>query len=181
VTGICSALGVLAEVVVMASSPAILRRWGAVSVLRLSFAAGVVRWALMAVVRSAPALVAVSLLHGLTFGAFYVAAVAFMSERVPSERRASGQALFAAVTFGVGGIAGFALSGAGYQALGGHGLFAAAAVVELGALGLSTMLGRRRLARGGERPNVSLLTVEAQARLALRKEEMNPWHASAPF
>lgn len=143
VTGVSSAAGVVTEVLVMAASPAILRRWGAVDVLRLSFAAGAVRWALMAWVSSAAAIVTVSFLHGLTFGAFYVAAVSFMSERVPAERRASGQALFAAVTFGVGGIAGFALSGTGYQALGGHGLFAAAAVVDLAALGLSAALGRR--------------------------------------
>ncbi len=144
VTGWCSSLGVLAEVAVMAGSATLLRRWGAAAVLRLSFAAGALRWGLMAVVRSAPALLAVSLLHGLTFGAFYVAAVAFLSARVPPERRASGQALFAAVTFGVGGIAGYALSGAAFQAIGGPALFAVAALVELAALALSAALGGRR-------------------------------------
>jgi MFS transporter, PPP family, 3-phenylpropionic acid transporter len=142
VTGACSALGVVAEVVVMAWSATLLERLGADRLLQISFAAGVVRWGLMAVVRGAPALLAVSLLHGLTFGAFYVAAVAFVSQRVPPERRASGQALFATATFGVGGVVGFALSGLGFQTLGGPGLFAAAALVDLLAFGVSVLPGR---------------------------------------
>jgi PPP family 3-phenylpropionic acid transporter len=76
-------------------------------------------------------LVALAPLHGLTFGAFYVASVAFLSRRVPPELRASGQALFSAVTFGLGGLVGYASSGAAYDWLGGHRLFAVAAVLEL--------------------------------------------------
>ncbi|HEU4403786.1 MAG TPA: MFS transporter [Polyangiaceae bacterium] len=169
VVGACSSLGVLAEVAVMAGSATLLARLGPVNVLRLAFAATVARWGLMAVVRGAPALLAVSLLHGLTFGAFYVAAVAYVSERVPPEHRASGQALFAAATFGIGGIVGYALSGVGFQALGGPRLFAAAAIVELGALALSARLIELR-PRGGDD---SLLTVgpgptEARGRAAAR-------------
>jgi MFS transporter, PPP family, 3-phenylpropionic acid transporter len=166
VVGTCSSLGVLAEVAVMAVSAPLLGRLGAVRVLRLALAAGVLRWGLMAVVRSVPALLAVSLLHGLTFGAFYVAAVAFVSERVPPERRASGQGLFAAATFGVGGIAGYTLSGAGFQALGGPRLFAVASVVDLLALGLTLRLVE--LSRGASKKDASLLTVRQGARLARR-------------
>jgi PPP family 3-phenylpropionic acid transporter len=72
-------------------------------------------------------------LHGLTFGAFYVASVAFLSRCVPPELRASGQALFAAVTFGIGGLVGYAASGAGYDWLGGPRLFAVAAALEVAA------------------------------------------------
>jgi PPP family 3-phenylpropionic acid transporter len=50
---------------------------------------------------------------------------------VPPHLRASGQALFAAVTFGVGGLIGYPAAGAGYDALGGHRLFAVAAALEL--------------------------------------------------
>jgi PPP family 3-phenylpropionic acid transporter len=76
--------------------------------------------------------VALALLHGMTFGVFYVSSVAFMARRVPQHLRASGQGLFAAVTFGVGGLIGFAASGAGYSLLGGgHALFAVAGVLEV--------------------------------------------------
>lgn len=166
VVGACSSLGVLAEVAVMAVSAPLLGRLGAVRVLRLAMAAGVLRWGLMAVVQSVPALLAVSLLHGLTFGAFCVAAVAFVSARVPPERRASGQGLFAAATFGVGGITGYTLSGAGFQALGGPKLFAVASVVDLLALGLTLRLVE--LSQGASKKDTSLLTVWLGARLARR-------------
>ena len=61
------------------------------------------------------AIVALSLLHGFTFGAFYVARVGFVAQRVPPELRASGQALFVAVTFGVGGLVGYLGAGAGVR------------------------------------------------------------------
>ena len=65
------------------------------------------------------------------FGAFYVAAVAQVEALVPSSLRATGQALFVALTFGFGGIAGFSASGLFFQHFGGHRLFLLAAFIEL--------------------------------------------------
>ena len=45
--------------------------------------------------------------------------------------RASGQALFVAITFGVGGLVGFVSAGAGYDLLGGTRNFIAGALVEV--------------------------------------------------
>ena len=63
---------------------------------------------------------------------------------VPPRLRATGQALYSAVVFGVGNAVGYLLAGAGYDRLGGVGpLFAWAAAVEviplLVTLGLNTM------------------------------------------
>jgi MFS transporter, PPP family, 3-phenylpropionic acid transporter len=98
--------------------------------LLVAFLASAVRWAGMAAADSAPAIVALSLLHGMTFGAFYVAAVAFVSSRVPEQLRASGQALMTSVTFGLGGLLGYLSAGTAYDWLGGHRLFAVSAIVE---------------------------------------------------
>jgi len=131
VVGMGAGLGVVAEVVVLLVYPETLGRMQPRHVLSLSFAASALRWLLMSFVSGPVAMVLVQVLHGMTFGAFYTASVSALSRRVPPHLRASGQALFAAVTFGVGGMIGYPAAGAGYGALGGHWLFAVAAALEL--------------------------------------------------
>jgi PPP family 3-phenylpropionic acid transporter len=131
VVGLTAGAGVLAEVAVMALYPRLAGDLAPRHVLGFAFATSALRWGGMALTSSAGVLMALAPLHGLTFGAFYVACVAFLARRVPPELRASGQALFAAVTFGVGGLVGYASSGAAYDWLGGHRLFAVAGVLEL--------------------------------------------------
>lgn len=130
VVSLSAALAVVAEVAVMWTWP----RWsGAVAprtLLMVAFGASSVRWALMAWTTRADVLIAAALLHALTFGAFYLAAVAWMAERAPASLRATGQALFVACTFGIGGLVGYAGSGRAYDALGGGPLFALAAGLE---------------------------------------------------
>jgi PPP family 3-phenylpropionic acid transporter len=85
----------------------------------------------MSLATGAPAIVALCLLHGLTFGAFYVGAVGMLGTMVGPTHRASGQALFVSITFGIGGLCGYFSAGAAYDALGGPGVFAAAGFVEV--------------------------------------------------
>jgi PPP family 3-phenylpropionic acid transporter len=136
VVGTSVGLGVAAELGVMLLYPRVADRIAPRHLLALSFAIGALRWTGLSVARSPALIVALSLLHGMTFGAFYVASIAFVAHRVPPHLRASGQALFTAITFGVGGLVGYASAGAGYDWLGGHRLFAAAALLELAATAL---------------------------------------------
>jgi PPP family 3-phenylpropionic acid transporter len=132
VVGLSFGVGVAAEAAAMLLYPRFAERIAPRHLLCLSFAVSALRWGGMALVSSPIPLAALSLLHGITFGVFYVSSVAFMARRVPQHLRASGQGIFAAVTFGVGGLVGFASSGAGYSLLGGgHALFAVAGVLEL--------------------------------------------------
>jgi MFS transporter, PPP family, 3-phenylpropionic acid transporter len=128
--GFASAVAVSSEVLVMVTWP----RWGAQrpprELLAWAFGASAVRWLILSVADRPAMIVMAATLHGLTFGAFYLAAVASMTARVPSSLRATGQSLFAAATFGAGGLIGFAGSGWLYDVLGGHRLFAVAAAVE---------------------------------------------------
>lgn len=140
VVGLSAALGVLAEVGVMLVYPKLAHRISPPALLTLAFAVSVLRWAGMAVVTSPGAILALTSLHSMTFGAFYLASVAFVAQRAPQRLRASGMALFASVTFGVGGLIGYVSAGSAYDWLGGHGLFAAAAVAELAATGLVAAL-----------------------------------------
>jgi PPP family 3-phenylpropionic acid transporter len=132
VVGIAAGAGVAAEVTLMLLYPRFSERIAPRHLLCLAFLMSALRWGGMAFVTSPTALVALTLLHGMTFGVFYISSVAFMARRVPQHLRASGQGIFAAVTFGVGGLIGFASSGTGYSLLGGgHALFGVAAVLEV--------------------------------------------------
>ncbi len=131
VVGLGAGIGVVAEIAVMYLYPAVAHRLSPRWVLAIAFAGSALRWWGMAVARTAGPILALSLLHGLTFGAFYVAAIAAIARRVPPHERASGQALFASVTFGVGGLLGYLSAGAAYDWLGGHRLFAVAGVLEV--------------------------------------------------
>ena len=133
VVGISAGLGVAAELCVMLLYPRLTDRITPRHLLALAFATSALRWGVLALTTSSAVIMALSLLHGMSFGAFYVASIAALVRRVPPHLRASGQGLFAAITFGLGGLVGYTTAGAGYDWLGGHRLFAAASVLELAA------------------------------------------------
>jgi PPP family 3-phenylpropionic acid transporter len=136
VVGLSAGLGVAAELGVMLLYPRVARSISPRHLLALAFIVSALRWAGLSLATEAPVIAALSLLHGMTFGAFYVSAIAFVAHRVPPHLRASGQGLFAAVTFGLGGLVGYTSAGAGFDWLGGHRLFAVASLLELAAVAL---------------------------------------------
>ncbi len=91
-----------------------------------------VRWALLSRATQPLAVAGLQSLHGLTFGLFWGSAMRALADVVPAPLRATGQAVFTGVVFGGANAVGYALSGVGYDRLGGAApLFAFAAVVEL--------------------------------------------------
>jgi len=65
----------------------------------------------------------VQLLHALTFTAFTVSTITFVSRLIPPELRASGQAVWMALTSGIGSAAGSKLAGIAAGAFGLMGMF----------------------------------------------------------
>ncbi|OUM99959.1 MAG: MFS transporter [Paenibacillaceae bacterium ZCTH02-B3] len=63
-----------------------------------------VRMLLTSVSDSPWAILAISLLHSVTFGIFYVTSMRFMTHLLPDQFRATGQALFVTVWVGLGGL-----------------------------------------------------------------------------
>lgn len=131
VVSAAASVGVASEVAVMFTWP----RWGhrvaPRTLLIAAFLASAARWGGMALVDDPAWILALSAIHGLTFGAFYLASVAYMSQAAPGSLRATGQALYVAATYGIGGVVGYLGTGGGYDALGGHALFAIAAGVAV--------------------------------------------------
>lgn len=99
--GLLWGVGVIAEIALFAYAGRVLQRIGAVAMIALGAAGGIVRWGLMALDPSFVALVVLQLLHGLTFGATHLGTVHAIQERVGADRAASAQALHSALSSGV--------------------------------------------------------------------------------
>jgi len=146
VTALAMAVGVLAEVIAMLSFSAVERKVSLGSILMLAFAAGSLRWGLVARASSAHEIVALQLLHGLSFGLYWGALVKATARLIPAHLRATGQALFGSLTASLGGAIGYPLAGLAYDRWhGAPSVFAAASFVELVPLGLAVTLRLRRL------------------------------------
>jgi MFS family permease len=89
-----------------------------------------VRWLLSSIARDPVFLLAIQLTHALTFGVFYLAAVQTVERLAPDGLRTTAQGVFAAVTFGVGGLVGNGVGGLLYEAIGMTGLYIAAGIVS---------------------------------------------------
>ncbi len=89
-----------------------------------------VRWLLSSIAHDPVFLLAIQLTHALTFGVFYLAAVHTVERLAPDGLRTTAQGVFAAVTFGVGGLVGNGAGGLLYEAMGMTGLYICAGIVS---------------------------------------------------
>lgn len=136
-TGAGMGIGVVAEIGVLLLFPRLERRVPLRGLFAVAFLGSAVRWALLSRATGALAVVSLQAIHGLTFGLFWGCAMQALAETIPPPLRATGQAVFSAIVFGGGNALGYALSGVGYDRLGGAGpLFAFAAAAEIVAMGI---------------------------------------------
>ncbi|EKF62892.1 putative 3-phenylpropionic acid transporter [Serratia plymuthica A30] len=96
-------LGVVAEVIIFASSNVLFRRWNARNLLLLSAYCGVLRWSLMAYSTELGWLLVIQILHCGTFTVCHLAAMRFIAARKGPEVIRL-QAIYSALAMG-GGIA----------------------------------------------------------------------------
>jgi MFS transporter, PPP family, 3-phenylpropionic acid transporter len=141
------ALGVVAEVVVFLYTGRIIRRFGARPVLIVSLLSSALRWALLALfVDVASLLVLSQVMHFLSFAVYHAVTVHYIHELFPGRLQGRGQALLAAVSFGLGGALGSVISGAAWEAVGASVVYlsaTAAALVGAWAATLAPPLDRR--------------------------------------
>jgi PPP family 3-phenylpropionic acid transporter len=134
--------GVIAEIALFACGSHLLARLGPARLIVLAGGAGVVRWSLMAAAVSLPLLLAVQLLHALTFGAAHLGAMHFMARALPEEWSSTGQSLYSATVSGIGFGLVMAISGQLYAVLGANSYLVMAGIAAIGALA-GLMLDRR--------------------------------------
>lgn len=112
IAGIYVAFGVLAEILMFMLAPRLLGRFGVNRLLIISLGFTGVRWLLMAYCVDNFLLLGVSqLLHAFTFGLVHAASIQFVHGYFDISHRSKGQALYASLSFGVGGALGTWLCG----------------------------------------------------------------------
>ena len=112
-------VGVIAEIGVFVALPALFRRFSLGAILIASFGAAALRFVAIGYgVESLAVLAAAQLLHGLTFGAYHAAAIAMVQRLFGGALAVRGQALYASLSYGLGGVAGMLLSGWTWGSLG---------------------------------------------------------------
>jgi PPP family 3-phenylpropionic acid transporter len=134
VVGLAWAIAALSEVPVMFLSGVLLRRLTARGLLIVGFSTYALRWLLYSQIRSPEMILLVQLLHGFSFGAFFVAGVVYTRERAPKELAATGQALFSGTASGFAGLVGGVVGGYLYDQAGVLNLFGICSLAAMSAL-----------------------------------------------
>jgi MFS transporter, PPP family, 3-phenylpropionic acid transporter len=146
-------VAIVCEIVLFASSAAVLRRMEPVQLIVLGCAAAVVRWLAMGFDPPLALLVLLQVSHSLTYTASHIGAIHFMSSVVADRQSGTAQALYASVTGGIGLGGAMLIAGPLYASYGGRGYWAMALMAAV-ALAASLALWRaaqpHNAACGGE-------------------------------
>jgi PPP family 3-phenylpropionic acid transporter len=127
VIGALWALGVIAEICLLAFARHLLPRIGLVRGIRWALALAALRWLVLAVTDSLWLIAAVQLLHAVTYGLQHIATVKLVDDVTPDESKTLGQSVLNTTAYGVGVGGGLALAGVLIDSLQWAGLMGAAA------------------------------------------------------
>jgi PPP family 3-phenylpropionic acid transporter len=123
---------VVVEIILFAFSGAVVARIGASRLLLLGASTALVRWLILAETVALPGLIVAQAMHGITFGATYLATMHYIAGNAPEGLKATAQGAYASISGIIMGLALIA-SGALYSAFTG-GAFYAMAVLSAFAL-----------------------------------------------
>jgi PPP family 3-phenylpropionic acid transporter len=131
-TGMMWALGVLAEVFLFMIVHRYFVRIGTCRLFVFSLFITSIRWVILALwVDSLALLLFAQLLHAASFGLFHATAINLTHQLFPGRLQGRGQALYAGLSFGLGGSLGNWLSGYSWEVMGSSWTFLASAVIAL--------------------------------------------------
>lgn len=109
--GIALFLASITNVPSMFFASKVIRRLGMERTLLLGALIYVLRWGIQVAFPYPSVMIGVQVLHGLSFGFFYIAAVEYVSKITSAEMQATGQSVFNIVFSGFAGILGNLLNG----------------------------------------------------------------------
>jgi PPP family 3-phenylpropionic acid transporter len=110
-TGWALALGSLSNVPAMLWASRLLQNHSPRKVMLFSAGTYVLRWTLMAIFPVPWIYIVLQLLHGLSFGLFWISSVSYVAQHFPPPLRATGQSLYSMVSIGMATISGNLISG----------------------------------------------------------------------
>ncbi len=146
-TGLMWALGVLAEVILFIFVHRYLRRFGACKLFTLALFITSIRWAMLAFwVDNLILLIITQILHAASFGLYHASAIHITHALFPGRLHGRGQALYAGLSFGLGGALGNWLSGHTWDSMGSTWTFMASAIIALiGAMIAAQFVSEKRM------------------------------------
>ncbi len=143
--GVMWTVGVMAEIGVFLALPWLFSRFSHRTVLAASFAAAALRFAAIGWgAASVEILVAAQVLHALSFGTYHAAAVAVVHRLFPGPLQVRGQALYASLSYGLGGMVGMLLAGWFWQSWGPEVTFTASALFGVAGAFLAALTPEER-------------------------------------
>ncbi|HET8880854.1 MAG TPA: MFS transporter [Solimonas sp.] len=141
-SGLLWALAVMAEVVMFIYAGRLIVRFGARRLMIVAMFATMLRWALTAVLIDAlPVVLLLQLGHAFSFALYHTVAIRYIQQMFPGALQGRGQAIYNAVSYGVGGSIGSVASGYLWQDLSPEAVFLCAALVAA----IGTWVALRRL------------------------------------
>ncbi len=144
-TGLLWALGVCAEIVMFLVVGRLLKLFSVRSLLLSSLALSVVRWLLIAYeVDSLPWVLVAQCLHAASFGVAHVVAIHLLYQYFGNRHQGKGQAFYASLSFGLGGMLGSLYSGYFWDILGPKEVYVIAALAS----GLALLIAFVGVGRG---------------------------------
>ncbi len=127
----CWALQSTSEICVMMFSGLIFKKFPLKNVLIFSFLIAVVRWLALFQFTGAGAILASQLTHAVTYGTFHMASILYVDRLIPKEVKTLGQGINNALTYGLGLMVGFYISGFLYEIYGTAPLFGVSAAIAV--------------------------------------------------
>lgn len=131
-TGWMWGLGVIAEVVLFLFMHRLLTRFGACQLFSIALFITAIRWVILAIwIDSLAFLIVAQLFHAASFGLFHASAIHLIHYLFSGKLQARGQALYAGLSFGLGGALGNLISGYTWDWLGSTWTFLGSALIAL--------------------------------------------------
>jgi MFS transporter, PPP family, 3-phenylpropionic acid transporter len=150
--GFAWATASIAEIIVMVKSKKFFQHLSFERILAFSFPVAALRWVLLGTLRSGVAILLLQILHAVTYGMFHMASILYMDHLSPEGTKTLGQSINNAVTYGLGLMTGFFVSGFLYERAGAQFSFLVSALIALtgGAVFSGFSLVHRRQVRAND-------------------------------
>ena len=131
-SGAMWALGVFAEVGLFILMRRLLRKFSICHLFVIALLITAVRWVMLALwVDNLILLIISQLFHAASFGLFHACAIYLVHSLFPGRLQGRGQALYAGMSFGLGGALGHLLSGYAWDSMGSTWTFLSSAIIAL--------------------------------------------------
>lgn len=104
-------IGVASEAIVFATATIWFRKYHELTFIIIAAILYSIRWYLMSILQDPLLILPLQVLHGLTFGIFYLCAFSFVTKQIPKELQSTGHLLFYTVFFGISGVVGSIFGG----------------------------------------------------------------------